>query len=135
MQTGCVDLLPRLLGDAGVRRVGKTEMGYFAEASPLGAMEAFLASLEREQREPDRWESFCLMCAFAHVVGRNYKAAQKKVALAELPHELRPPTGYKAIPTTHKRMTADDLRIALEELRLEYLLRKASAPERGGERA
>ncbi len=107
-------------------------MANFAKASPLRAMDAFVSSLEREQREPDRWESFCLMCAFAHVVEWDYRAADKKIALAQLPQELRPPVEYKAIPATHERKSAEALRMALEKLRLEYLFREGSAPERDG---
>ncbi len=94
-------------------------MGKYTEPSPVEALDAVVRTFEQDKREPDRWESFCVMCALAHISRRDNQAASRQIAFAQLPHELRPPSQFRVIPATYELLSGSDLRIALDEVKAE----------------
>ncbi|SJZ75076.1 hypothetical protein SAMN02745126_02144 [Enhydrobacter aerosaccus] len=91
-------------------------MGRLLRENPEKTIRGLLIEFERDRREPDRWESYCLICALGYMVGGDDEAAVQQVALARLPHELRPPARFKLIPATHRALSTSDFCIALDEL-------------------
>jgi hypothetical protein len=79
-------------------------------------MAALIASFERAQREPDRWESFCAMLAMDNIAFGDLGAANQQIAFVQLPQELRPPSLFSYIPRSYRAMTVAELREILHDV-------------------
>ncbi len=79
-------------------------------------LDALIAGFEQDGREPDRWESFCLIRALDNLSMGHLGEVNRQIVFARLPAELRPRDGFRRIPTTYEAMTAEELRGALEEI-------------------
>jgi hypothetical protein len=84
---------------------GRTEL--------VGQLGALIARFAMRGREPDRWESFCLVRALDNLSVGHLGEVNRQLALARLPAELRPPDGFRRIPQAYRAMTAEGLRGAL----------------------
>lgn len=79
----------------------------------LSELEAAVAEMERTGQGPGRWESFCVMCALAHLDRGNEEAARRQVNFLGLPPEVRPPERFNAIPSAYALLSVRHLRLAI----------------------
>jgi hypothetical protein len=86
------------------------------EAQPLiERIDAFIAGFEQSGEAPDRWQYLCILDALDCLSQGNAAVAARGMALAETPHELRPPAEVAKIPKAITGLTAAELRIRFDE--------------------
>jgi hypothetical protein len=91
----------------------------------LHRIECLLRQWEDAERQPDCWESGCMLRAMDSIHDGEIERAEKSIAFAELPHELRPPAEVTRLARSAEPFSIGELRDSLEEIKTSHCLRPA----------
>jgi hypothetical protein len=89
----------------------------------LARIERLLCQWEDAERQPDPWESGCMLQAMDSLHEGELERAARSLAFAEFPHELRPPAEVAQLCRMAAPFSIDELRDSLEEIKTSRRLR------------
>jgi len=89
----------------------------------LVRIERLLRRWENAERQPDPWESGCMLQAMDSLHEGELELAARSLAFAEFPHELRPPAEVAQLYRMASPFSIGELRDSLEEIKTSRCLR------------